>query len=709
MLIIIGITGFAAFISGGHFLSTNTLYHDNLLFFSLFRNNLQCVNQFGHIAWWFPGSQMGWPAYYYSLLGDLPLTSPMMSLLMGVCWIAGRLGIHFNSYLPIYVFYLCFLQPLALTLGAFTFVRQFCKNRHCLLAVVILMAFSPAAVLNATDPGLMEPTAYFLFFCAALIYFTKTRSKTGFLLLCTACMANALLLGFNFILWNVLAIPLLVVLILFYPAMHIRDLVTAFKSVPKKYLLGGALLLAIGAAPTLLAYSQTGDLIRTKIGTGTTYSVAQLKTGNPIDFLAVSLPGYGMTWQNGDTEWALGPIVLPMQYSFNYMGIPVLALAFFGLICGKMSVRSRLIYVLIIFGGMVCLSGASPFMAALFSVPSPLRSNDHYSDVIFRVGGFLIFVVGVVAGLDALMRGGRKERTLFAAVFGVLFGVALLVFIGTGGARNLGNFMFGFFVFMGFLYLAIFIALARTSNARTSAGLISIVVILLFVDVSTCSHLYLRTYWVKAEAVDETPAPDNVGLREIRSDDYTQTLISYKPLMDLLKAGINPGIIPVLKGFSAAHPIVSLDTERNLLGAGAGSDQYNSLGLASESANDPNLAGFLKADAIGTNVPVQITSFHRTYNELHLDVSASDRCLLFLRDAYSKYWHAQVNGANTPVYRALSNFKCLVVPQGSSTVILKFSPLGLPWLLPLAIIVFWFTVVYLCLRLAGVNFGKKQA
>lgn len=705
--IILALTAFASFIFSFHFLKLHVLYHDNLLYFNLFRDNLQGVNQFGQFSWWFPQSQMGWPAYYYSILGDLPLGSPVFSLILIVFWILGRFGIHFNSYMAIYVAYFSFLQPLVLTLGVFAFVRQFCRNRHCLLAAIILTAFSPAVVLNHTDLGLMEPTGYFLFFCAALLHFIKTCSPRAFLIFCAACMANALLLGFNFILWNVLAIPLFIILLLFFPEFHLRHLKAALQAVPKVYLLAGAALIILCAAPSLITFSQTGELVRTKLRSGTTYSVEQLKPGNPMDFLAVSLPGFGMVWEDQNTKWTLAPTAVATHAGFNYMGIPVLALGIFGLICGKMTLRRRLIYMLIVFAGVVCLSGSSPFMATLLSVPTPLRSNDHYSDVVFRVGGFLFFIFGSVNGLHALINGGRGARGLFAALYGALFLIMLLTFVSLVGASSTGNEAFGFFALMGLIYFALFLSLWRATTRKTTNAIVSALLLVLFVDVATVGYWHLRIYWPRAESPDETAADDNVGLRTMRSNYYTENLISYQSRLDLVHMGLNLEGLPGFRGFTAAHSIKSLEEERGLLVQPGGPEEYTSLGVKTGDSVDPSMARFLKPDAPGTNVAIDVSEFKRTYNQLHFELKASDECVLFLRDAYSPYWKARINGAPTPVYRALVCFKCLVIPKGTSTVNLDFSPPTVNWLLPLAMGVFWSMMIYLGFLTAGSLFRRS--
>lgn len=53
------------------FLVNGSTYHDNEGFYSIYRDNLHCLNAFGGFALWHPGacSGTGFPFYYVSLLG----------------------------------------------------------------------------------------------------------------------------------------------------------------------------------------------------------------------------------------------------------------------------------------------------------------------------------------------------------------------------------------------------------------------------------------------------------------------------------------------------------------------------------------------------------------------------------------------------------------------------------------------------------------
>jgi hypothetical protein len=65
-----------------------------------------------------------------------------------------------------------------------------------------------------------------------------------------------------------------------------------------------------------------------------------------------------------------------------------------------------------------------------------------------------------------------------------------------------------------------------------------------------------------------------------------------------------------------------------------------------------------------------------TYNTRRLRVSTPRPALLFVRDAFSPYWTAAVNGQPASIGRAFHNFKAVLVPSGESEVLFVFSPRG---------------------------------
>jgi hypothetical protein len=406
----------------------------------------------------------------------------------------------------------------------------------------------------------------------------------------------------------------------------------------------------------------------------------------------VSLPGFNVGWRSasdGALNWSLvWPDEQTGPQGSVYMGIPTLALAVFGLAYGKMIMRRRLVLLLLVLGGVICLSRSSPFMAMILSLPTPLRANDHFSDLVFRTGGFLFFVFGAVNGLHALLYGGWRERMAFVIFFVILLSISIGVFVTMDTA---GSQIFCFYMVMSMIYLVIVIGLLNAKTFRVAYYLVGVLIGALLIDVASVNYFQVQSYWPQAVVVDDTPSDDGVGLKYMRADYYTETLISLKSLIDLERAGINLNALPFLRVFVQAHRMESLDSERKLLEAGGSFEKYNSLGLQGTNSEDADLADFFKADGTPATPKVLLSSFTRTYDQLVFGLSADQRCLLFVRDGYSPYWRVSVNGVDRKIYRALANFKCVIVPEGNSKIVFNFSPPIIPWALPLAYFAFWVT------------------
>ena len=86
-----------------------------------------------------------------------------------------------------------------------------------------------------------------------------------------------------------------------------------------------------------------------------------------------------------------------------------------------------------------------------------------------------------------------------------------------------------------------------------------------------------------------------------------------------------------------------------------------------ESAGPLDFAGAVAADE-----QAQMTALDSSH--LRVDVQADAPALLLLSEVWYPGWHAVVNGAETPIYRANGALRALAVPAGASTVELWFAP-----------------------------------
>lgn len=90
------------------------------------------------------------------------------------------------------------------------------------------------------------------------------------------------------------------------------------------------------------------------------------------------------------------------------------------------------------------------------------------------------------------------------------------------------------------------------------------------------------------------------------------------------------------------------------------------------------------------------------FNRLILDVNTDKDGFLYWADGYDEYWHAYVDGAEVPIYRANVNFKAIRINQGGHKVEFAYRPM-----LFLASIAVFYAVIIASLA-AGVLFYVKS-
>jgi Bacterial membrane protein YfhO len=700
---ILSLALFSFFVTSYFFLNEHRLYWDTSQHFGQFRDNLHALNAFGQIAWWFPQNQFGWPSYYYSVLGFPHGASPLFAATGFTLWLLGRLGMRVTNYHRIYVAYFAFLTPLLFLVSVRIFVGGMLKDRRAILYALILAAFSPGVVLNLGDIGFLEPAALALLFAAALPRFLGAPTRLHFFLLGLSAMALGTSLNFSFLFWDAVAIPAFLAAIWWSGAadrVRLRHVTARFK--PWEWALLAGLVL-IAASPNLVAALQPADLVKPELS-GTSYNFEELRPGNPLEFLSASLPGFGMDWlpsYRGDYS-----LLVPKAgafVGFSYLGLLAVPLALFGLLQGRRPVRTILLLLFLIVFGVVNLAGYSPLFALLLALPTPLRSVNHFSDVLFRGGGFILLIVAAAAGLDLVLQ-RPALRMSFLKGFAALTALGLSLLAWASGTAVMGSTAFGFSLATAVALVACLFWLAHDRSERGVRLAAQALLLVALLDVSTHVFLHVREHIRGSrrfyDEVDERPSPTGIGMVGSGSSYYyANSALSIRSLLDVIGAGIKPGELPHLKIFSRAHVAANLSAESAMLDR-VGYANIPSLAL---STPGPELAEFkpffTDSPRSGSEAYSQIQVIRETYNDLEVSVSSPEAALLFVRDAYSPRWQALVNGRRVPIARALHHFKAVVVPAGTSTVRLAFSPPGLG----LAIFAAYFcllAVAAYCVRLA---------
>jgi hypothetical protein len=655
----------------------NRLYWDNARNFLPFRDNLQALNNFGEIAWWFPHVGVGCPAYYGSILGSFNCAGPIFVTLGFCCWLFRWLGVYINEYFVIYVYYTSYLVPLVLTVSAYVFSRQLFSSKPVLYLIVILTAFSPGVVLNVSDAGVCEVAAYSLFFFAAYLNFFKKQSVRNYYYLLLATMVIALTINFSFILWNVIVMPLFVVLVPVMNFKHYPKFIAGLKTIPYFNYILGVILITIALIPCFGTFFQGREIVRSSIGSGT-YALENIRAGNPFEFLSVSIPGFGFEWidVNSQNFWTYLPFG-NQHLSITYLGIISLPLAVLGLIYGSRLIRIPLLLMLLIASTIVVLGSVSPIMSLFLSVDSPLRSNKHFSDLFFRSGGYLLIIFAAGAGLNALLRSSRKIRLCFMVILGcsIFFGVVLhLYYLRSQFSYNV--------VFDTFLVISFFFMILGMNHylaTRRQMAFMYLILFLTIIDLSTFTSININRFKTNKEKnfylISELPALNNVGMVNNVPGTYAGTIIINKHLQELQVAGFYPVLrMPIFSIYSSVHVNDSIPKE---IAQYDQNKNTQSLCVAENDAVKPEFSRFLrKSGATTENLPVSwnLWIVKRSYNTLELKVNASAPAVLLWRDEYSPYWKAWLDGQRIYIARAFFDFKAVTVPAGESTLLFKFEP-----------------------------------
>jgi hypothetical protein len=683
-LLVLGLAAFSFFVTCLFFLRDGALYWDNGQHFSQFRDNLHSLNAYGQIAWWFPHVQGGWPSYYYSILGFPHGASPLFGVVAFVCWAAGRLGLVITAYQPIYVVYFGLLTPALFLFALRAFLRAFLKSEPALVYALVLAAFSPGVVLNISDIGFLEPAAYGLFLGAAVLRFLSGPSRRTGAELCLTLVLLGLSLNFTFLFWNVVALPMFALLVFALAGRRRRAIVAALRY---PGLAGWAAILALFAAsalPNLVAYAQGHDTLIKPHLEGVTYKFDEILPGNPLTALGVSLPGFGSKWApRYRGEWGLSEKATGEHLGYLYMGLMCLPLLLVGLIFGRAPVRSHVLAALLLTFGVVNLAAHSPMFAAVLALPTPLRSNNHYSDLLYRGGGFLVLLIGAALGFDALLRGDRAVRRVLLRLFLGSTAVALLLYAIVYEKDTLLRPSFGFSVLIAFLTGVILYKLSVARHRRTTRTATLALLALVFIDVSTHAFLHIRRVVYRGtgyeEEVDEHASPSGVGLAQQRKDEgegyyFVDNVLKLRSRVEVDRIGVVPDI-PPYRLFSAAHAIRDLPAEIARLRA-AGFAETHSLPVTAADASHPSVRALVGPTA-GAGANGYVERVYLRYNDVRLRVHSEKPALLFLSDSYSPYWRAEVDGRPVRVLRALHAYKAVSVPAGVSQVDLHFSP---PWI-----------------------------
>jgi len=652
------VTAFQAVVIGGRF------YNDTLGSYGLFYDNLDSLNRFGEPAWWGPHVNFGTPTYFFGLLSIPNLGKPAFVSMGLLAWVLGRLGISLPSIHPFYVFYFGVLIPFLFLLGVWFVAREIFRSRAAIRYTLAVAAFSPAVLLNVSDPGVTENSAYGLMCAAAYLRFVASPSPRRFWILCAAALLVSIAVTSPVVLS---AVPMLAMLVcaslLVSPAAR-----SALRSVRLAHALAAVALLFATASPSVIAYVQLRDQVVNRRLGDLNYSFGELKAGNPIQFLLASVPGVQFDWDNYVQDPA-GPL---SQYrvvwgdgaGIHYLGVLALPLAATGLVLGRRRIRVPLFVMLVLAGAVLLLFASSPVLAPLLLAFPVLGTINHFGDELFHGCGFLVLLFAAGLGLEAA-EGQRSALRWLNIVFVGSSLVSMTLFLGWAEPpAALG----GFVAFIAACF-ALMLAWAGRLPARSRSRLLgSGLIALTLLDVATVCFWYVRPLLHGSALVTDA------GLgREIGSSDpdvnAASEMFPLRATMALTDAGLEVRRLPFITGVCAAHTSGGASAAREAV---IGFGPRRSLALPEELRSAPTLAPFFLEPRADCRVDIE--AFGKSYNSIDISVDAAQPGLVFIRDAWSPGWKASVNGSPSEIFPALGAFKAVVVPTGASEVRLRFSP-----------------------------------
>jgi hypothetical protein len=656
----VAVTAIPVFVSGH-------LHHDTLGIFAFVMEQWGSLNRFGEPAWWSPKLSFGFPVYFYVLLGIVNAGKPAFVLVGLLVWVLGRFGVDIPDMVPFYIFYFAVLLPPLFIVGVWLVARQLLRSRTALLYVLIVAAFSPGVVMNLTDPGMLEYMAYCLFCVAAYLHFVARPSTRSFGVL--ALCAGLVSLAFSqYALMT--AIPWLPLLVIASASVS-RPARAAIRSVPLWQWAAAGMLLVVTASPSLIAYAQVHDETTQYSLDGFEYPFSRLKPGNPLEFLLASVPALTFEWDHYDqaedasvSEFQARGLAKGRPGSFNYLGVLAIPLAALGLVYGRRRLRAPLLLMLALATTVLALPGFSPLFSLLLAFPSPLRSMNHYGDLLYRGGGFLLLVLAAGMGLEAALR-RRDVIQRLAPLFAVSSVASLLIWLQIGRpAQGLVGFTAAVMVCL----LVVLLWAGRLPRRSRSRMLAAGVLGLTAIDVSTAAFWHIRLL-ILGERQHYELRP---GMP--RDDPYpeAQVVVLMRETKRMGDLGLPLERIPPVSAFCNAHIYADLPNEDDFARALDVPKAERSLPLPASLRDDASLRAFFERAPGGSCKSWLERS--GDFNTKRVAVTADQPTLVLFGDAYSGQWRATIDGAPAPVFRAFGTFKAVAVPAGKSDLRLDFDP-----------------------------------
>jgi hypothetical protein len=392
------------------FVFHHSLYWDNLAYFSIFRDHLQSINQYGELQLWSPNSQLGWPIHYYSSLGIPGTSSPGMILLNIYVYILRLLNIQIVNYFYLYIIYLFLICQIFFIISNYLLCNELFDESICKALILILSLLSPAVISNMSDLGSIEKLAAAQLFIYLLIKLLKGNLEYKKIIFISAIFS--LSLGYWMIMYIVLLIPLFfLTLIIFNKEIKARLNNINIVSLASKILIIFITVFAFAALYAVIALHDYGliSLRNPKFGY---YPLESFIKGNLWELISGSTPAIGFDWfPHYRKNWEASGF-LSRHVNYEYISLTAIPLLVFSIFEKKYRKLTFLIIMWIIICSIFIMGNESYIFRSFYRF-IPAKMFNHYNDGPYIHLLFIPIIYLSCIGLLYILKNKSKKILVF--------------------------------------------------------------------------------------------------------------------------------------------------------------------------------------------------------------------------------------------------------------------------------------------------------
>jgi hypothetical protein len=697
--------------------------HDLSEGLAFFATSMHSMRLFGDIAWWFPGSATGYAQYYQGFLSPL---APSYGHLAFIAWaeciaLLGLAGIAIPEYLQYLV-----VTYVVLPFLAFASFAWFCtlvmRRRESVVLAMIAYVLSGIGLWDSAWFYFQEPFSLFFLLAATLALVNRPRAASLLVWLAAILVQLASL---NY--WTLYNLFFVAIVLGSHAATHSNRWRRAGRriAVIAKRHRRTALAVAAAFAVTALAWTALIAMVvheQSGAQTRAVYSAADALSR------IQEVPRYTVELFDPSPERAakafplLGPV-----HSARYVGITLLPLLFAGMLA-SFDRRARWLLASALLVLTVCL-GWPPFVALWSAIPFMDRIQHVFYFYTHHWQVLLVLLAGT--GLDHLLEPGSRRRKRVCAFLFAL-GVAASLAIFAWAALRSEKFPAGDLDLQALLQAALLLGLGSSLLLRTAtAGLprerrFGVVALL------ALSFLDLSAYFFNATRAEMKyteqrygPPPDAAVRAQLASPwgapqpqhGFAAGLERFMPIANhfwpanvfLIPAAIPGAAFVAVHTYAVqAPPFLFYERARLLPGERMpASVTWQDLATMDRELHvERALPGAPMGDESARADDGFAYDWKRwTYNGFDIDLIAPRDGWLKVRQQYTPYWEARVDGRAADAVKANIIDMAVPISAGKHTLSLEFQPPSRRLYWPSAIVLQLAVVGFL---LAALRLAKRH-